>query len=151
MRIISRRPIALARIKGSMQVPMLRGVVRFYQLPAGVLVEAEVSGLPDNGSGFYGFHIHTGGTCAVDGFPAAGGHYNPDNQLHPRHAGDLPSLLSYGGRAYMAVMTDRFSIADILGKTVIIHDMPDDFHSQPAGDSGKRIACGVIVNSMANM
>ena len=80
MRIFSRRPEALARIKGNSQAPLLRGIVRFYQLPAGVLVEAEISGLPDNAGGFYGFHIHTGQSCDGKGFSAAGGHYNPEDQ-----------------------------------------------------------------------
>ena len=144
MRIISRRPAAFARIKGGREVPILSGTVRFFQLPAGILVEVEVSGLPNNSSGFYGFHIHTGGSCGGTDFSAAGGHFDPGHQPHPRHGGDLPPLLSYGGRAYMAVMTDRFSIPDILGRTVIVHAMPDDFRTQPAGDSGMRIGCGTI-------
>lgn len=129
---------------GGRELPLLSGCVRFYQLPGAVLVEADISGLPNSADGFYGFHIHTGTACIGGGFSATGGHYNPCNQPHPRHAGDLPPLMSTGGKAYMAVLTDRFSISDILGKTVVIHAMPDDFHSQPAGDAGKKIACGVI-------
>lgn len=144
MRIISRRPMAVARIKGGREVPLLKGEVRFYQYPGGVLVEADVSGLPDNGAGFYGFHIHTGSACAGGDFSETGGHYDPAGRLHPQHAGDLPPLLSYGSRAYLAVMTDRFSLADVIGRTVVIHAMPDDFHSQPAGDAGMKIGCGTI-------
>lgn len=77
-------------------------------------------------------------------FAATGSHYDPGKQSHPRHAGDLPPLMSFGGRAYLAVMTDRFSIRDIIGRTIVIHAMPDDFRSQPAGNAGTKIACGVI-------
>lgn len=125
-------------------MPLLSGYVRFYQLPGGVLVEADISGLPGNADGFYGFHIHNGSACAGAGFSAAGSHYDPANQPHPRHAGDLPPLMAAGGKAYLAVMTDRFSVADILGRTVVIHDRPDDLRSQPTGDAGAKIACGVI-------
>lgn len=144
MRMIYRRPSAIARIRGGRDAPVLRGEVRFYQLPAGVLVEADVSGLPNNDSGFHGFHIHTGAACADSDFSSTGGHFSPNDVPHPRHAGDLPPLLSYNGRAYLAVMTDRFSIADITGRTVVIHSDADDFHSQPAGNAGDKIACGVI-------
>ena len=73
-------------------------------------------------------------------------HYNPNNCLHPYHAGDLPPLLENQGYAYMRVLVDKFKISDIIGKTVIIHDSPDDFNTQPSGNSGKKIACGVIEN-----
>ncbi len=151
MRIISRRPAAVARLKGSAAAPLLRGAVRFYQLPAGVLAEAEVSGLPNNSSGFYGFHIHTGGSCDGGDFSGAGGHFDPQKQPHPRHAGDLPPLLRYGSRAYMCVVTDRFSIGEILGRTVVLHAMPDDLITQPAGNSAERIGCGVIVRGSDKM
>lgn len=144
MRIISGRPAAVANIRGGKAAPLLRGTVRFFQRPGGVLVEAVLSGLPNSSTGFHGFHIHTGSACAGTDFSSTGGHYDPGKQLHPRHAGDLPPLLSYGGRAYLAVVTDRFSIRDILGKTVVIHSNPDDFRTQPAGNAGTKIACGVI-------
>ena len=105
-------------------------------------MKVEVSGLPT--AGFFGFHIHEGTSCAGEGFPDTLGHYNQLNMLHPMHAGDLPPLLSAGGRAYMEVLTNRFTVDQTIGKTVVIHSMPDDFNSQPAGNSGKKIACGVI-------
>lgn len=144
MRNVVGRPSAVARVNGGKEAPMLRGWVRFYQRPGGILVEADMEGLPNSPEGFYGFHIHTGGSCMGAGFSATGSHYDPGKQPHPRHAGDLPPLMSYGGRAYLAVMTDRFSIRDIIGRTVVIHAMPDDFRSQPAGNAGTKIACGVI-------
>lgn len=144
MKLISKRPVAIANMQGDIGNSGFRGTVRFYQMPGGILVEADVCGLPDNCTGFYGFHIHEGGGCGSAGFSAAGGHLGNGVAVHPRHAGDLPSLLSCNGRAYMAVMSDRFSVSDILGRTVVIHAMADDFALQPAGNTGQRIACGAI-------
>lgn len=140
-----KRPDAVARIRGGVDAPGLCGCVRFYQEKGCVMVEARISGLPrENATGFFGFHIHQGGSCAGAGFSETGGHYNPAGQNHPMHAGDLPPLLAYGGSAYLAVKTDRFSVGEIIGRTVVIHGDPDDLHSQPAGNAGKKIACGVI-------
>lgn len=144
MRLISKRPAATANIRGSREHSGLRGVVRFYQFPGGILVEADISGLPNNSAGFYGFHIHEGRNCDGDNFSGTSDHFGAGTSAHPRHAGDLPPLLSRNGYAYMAVMSDRFSIPDILGRTVVVHEMPDDFKTQPAGDAGRKIGCGVI-------
>ena len=73
-----------------------------------------------------------------------GSHYDPSGTPHPKHAGDLPPLLLCNGGAFLAVRTDRFRVEDILGRTVVIHSGPDDFKSQPAGNAGKKLACGVI-------
>ena len=149
--VLRRRPDAQADIAGGRENPRLRGSVRFYQTPQGVLVLAEVSGLPDRGcrceDDIFAFHIHSGGSCAGsadDPFSAALGHYNPERCPHPAHAGDMPPLFSNNGYALQAFLTDRFTVREILGKTVIIHDRVDDFTSQPAGNAGERIACGVI-------
>ena len=144
MQMIPRRSAAVAFLQGSREHSGITGEVRFYQFPGAILVEADVLGLPNNGSGFFGFHIHEGADCGGTDFSATGGHYGGKVTNHPRHAGDLPPLLSRGGRAYLAVMTDRFSIRDILGRTVVIHGSPDDFKTQPSGDSGRKIACGSI-------
>ena len=82
--------------------------------------------------------------CGGADFSDTGGHYNPDAQEHPRHAGDLPPLLSVGGRAFLAVETGRFTPCEVIGRTVVIHGSADDFHTQPSGNAGKKIACGVI-------
>ena len=140
----NRRPNARAVIKSREPYLHVRGEVLFYRERDGVLVTARISGLPQNGSGFYGFHIHEGKSCEGDGFADTGGHYNPDSLPHPSHAGDLPPLLSNHGSAYMTVKTDRFRLRDIIGRTVVIHAGPDDFRSQPSGDAGEKIACGVI-------
>lgn len=137
-------PKAIARIRGGKAYPQVCGIVRFYQKNAGVIVEAEIHGLPKTENGFFAFHIHEGETCTGAGFPKTGGHFNPGREAHPKHAGDLPPLLGNHGSAYMKIFTDRFYIEEIIGRTVIIHSDPDDFHTQPAGNAGTKIACGVI-------
>lgn len=138
-------PDAVAKICGGAEAPQLTGCVAFYQESGCVLIEAKVSGLPtESETGFFGFHIHQGKSCSGVDFSGTGSHYNPSNQAHPKHAGDLPPLLSCRGNAYLSVKTDRFSVKDILGRTVVIHSDPDDFRSQPAGNAGTKIACGVI-------
>lgn len=137
-------PTATASIRGSSEFPNMFGQVNFYQKKDYVLIEANIKGLPHTDTGFFGFHIHEGDNCAGTGFSGTGSHYNPADTPHPAHAGDLPPLLLCKGGAYQSVATDRFSVADIIGRTVVIHSMPDDFTSQPAGNSGTKIACAVI-------
>lgn len=137
-------PKAIARICGGRRQPQLSGMVRFFQSIDGVIVEAEIQGLPETETGFFAFHIHEGGSCTGEDFPNTGGHFNPKEEIHPNHAGDLPPLLGNHGKAYMKVLTDRFCIGEIIGRTVIIHDAPDDFHTQPSGNAGMKIACGAI-------
>lgn len=105
---------------------------------------ADIRGLPHNNTGFFGFHIHEGNACDGADFSDSKGHYNPDGTPHPKHAGDLPPLMLCGNRAQFSVLSDRFKVSDIIGRTVIIHDKPDDFTTQPSGNSGQKIACGVI-------
>lgn len=131
-----RRPGAVAHIRGEQN--NVQGVVRFYSTDQGVLVRAEVSGLPSP-DGIYAFHIHEGSDCA-----APGTHFNPGGQRHPYHAGDLPPLFSANGRAFSLFLTDRFPLRQIVGRTVIIHTGPDDFTTQPSGNPGKILACGQI-------
>lgn len=139
-------PVARAALRGDATHPDIMGEVLFSPYGKGTFVTIRAVGLPP--SSFLGLHIHTNGDCTSGGdvsFSGAGGHYNPQDLPHPQHAGDLPPLLtSTEGTAFMAVYTDRFRPADVIGRSVIIHAMPDDFRSQPAGDSGMRIACGVI-------
>ncbi len=137
-------PGAVAVIRGSDNYPHLRGWVRFYQRKNCVLVEASIEGLPATETGFFGFHIHDGSDCGGENFADTGIHYNPEETPHPAHAGDLPPLLSCHGNAYLAVATGRFRIEDIVGRKVVIHDGPDDFTTQPAGNAGMKIGCGVI-------
>ena len=148
MQLPSSAPAALAHVAGP-DGSGPSGMVSFFPLGSGVLVVAQVHGLPDGGEGacggrVFGFHIHEGGACTPPDFEDAGGHFNPDGCDHPYHAGDLPPLFGCRGEAFLAVLTDRFSIPEIIGRTVVIHGGPDDFASQPAGHSGAKIACGVI-------
>lgn len=122
----------------------ISGTVKFYPSCDGVTVVAEVRGLPQSESGFFAFHIHEGGSCTGEDFADTGGHFNPENTPHPDHAGDLPPLLACGGKAFLAVRTARFRLCDVIGRTVVIHAGPDDFRSQPAGNAGSKLACGVI-------
>ncbi len=124
---------ATADIKANDKYPFLRGRVTFYQTDKGVVVKAEVCNLPDTENNIFAFHIHD-----------QNGHYNHDDLPHPKHRGDLPPLFSNNGYACMSVLADRFNLCEIEGKTVIIHEDRDDFTSQPSGNAGNQIACGVI-------
>lgn len=149
--ILRETPQALARIRGSEKYPDLKGIVTFYQTNVGVIVTTQISGLPKStdvcSSPIFAFHIHEGERCTgneTDSFADALSHYNPDNCPHPYHAGDMPPLFGVNGFAFCIFLTDRFSVQDIIGKTVIIHSLPDDFTTQPSGNSGTKIACGII-------
>lgn len=148
---LERTADAAACIRGSESCPCLKGTVRFYQLCSSVLVTAELEGLP-SGSSFcnepvFAFHIHEGNSCtgnSDDPFADAMGHYNPHNCSHPYHAGDMPPLFGVNGSAFLAFTTDRFWVNEILGRAVIVHAMSDDFHTQPSGNAGEKIGCGII-------
>lgn len=149
--IFRRNPDAMAFVSGSSSYPDVSGTVRFYQMCGYVMVVAEIEGLPIEdqpcAEPIFGFHIHEGMECSgdcSDPFADAGGHYNPCRCPHPYHAGDMPPLFGAGGRAFLAFMTDRFRVNEILGRAVIIHRMSDDFHTQPSGDAGAKIGCGII-------
>lgn len=138
---------ATAKIEGSKEFPDINGYISFFQVKEGVLVTATIRGLPD-GFGVFGFHIHNGSSCtgnATDPFADADGHFDLDKNLHPYHSGDLPPLFGNNGFAYMTVLTDRFTVDEIKGHVVIIHEKPDDFTTQPSGNSGLKIACGKIL------
>lgn len=94
-------------------------------------------------SNFHAMHIHEHGDCTIP-FNRTGDHYNPTMQMHPYHAGDMVPLLENDGFAYQVFYDKRFSIDDIIGKSVIIHSKMDDFMTQPSGNSGNKIGCGVI-------
>jgi Cu-Zn family superoxide dismutase len=142
---------AYAIIKGGESYPQVSGTVNFSQMSNGVLVTAKINGLPNQSTccrcGVFGFHIHEGISCSgneEDEFADAKGHYNPNGCPHPYHAGDLPALFGNNGYAYMSVLTSRFYLDEIIGKTVIVHLDPDDYHTQPSGNSGEKIACGIV-------
>lgn len=131
------------------------GTVTFTQRGDKVVVVAKVSGLPP---GSHGFHIHEKGDCSAPDGTSAGGHFNPlaKPHAHPtvadRHAGDLPMLeADASGNATLTATIDVITIGsaatDIVGRGVIVHKDPDDWKTQPTGNSGARIACGVIARS----
>ncbi len=149
--LLRSRPQAWARVQGSRDYPDIQGNVRFYQTPRGVLVSAEFAGLPNPpepcGGPVFGFHIHEGENCTgnrEDPFADVRMHYNPYNCPHPYHAGDLPPLFGADGYAFSVFLTNRFTVAEIVGKTIIVHGSPDDFTTQPSGNAGTKMACGQI-------
>ena len=151
-RVLIERPTAYAAIRGSAPYSSVRGTVYFYQTRGNVVVAAEISGLPHLCGpcmgGIFAFHIHENGSCTgdtQDRYSAAGGHYNPRDCAHPYHAGDMPPLFECDGSAFQVFITDRFTVNEVLGRSVILHAGVDDFTTQPTGNSGKRIACGAIM------
>ncbi len=147
-KINENRPDAIAWVTGNDSEPQISGLVQFYTTPyGGILIEAEIFGLPgynmQNASTFFAIHIHQNGDCTKP-FDKVGGHYNPANAPHPQHAGDLVPLLGNQGYAFSCFYDKRFYIEDIIDRSVIIHRNPDDFTTQPSGNAGEMIACGVI-------
>ncbi len=142
------RPTAVAHVRGEDRQTGPIGTVSFYPSGCNTLVVADIYRLPHSdapcSSNIFAFHIHEGGSCAGVGFPETKGHFNPGNCEHPYHAGDLPPLFECNGHAFMAVLTNRFCISEVIGRTVVIHSHYDDFTTQPSGNSGAKMACGVI-------
>ncbi len=142
---------AKAHIKGGKKYPKINGTVTFRETKNGIIMTAKINNLPQSKNNckgrFFGFHIHEGSSCTgsfEDEFSNAKSHLNPNSCPHPFHIGDLPPLIENNGFAYMSVLINKFEIKNILGKVIIIHDSPDDFNSQPSGNSGTKIACGKI-------
>lgn len=153
--ILRGKPQAFSLIKGSERYKNINGNAQFFATPYGTLCAFRVLGLPHEPGicegRFFALHIHDGNSCTgneEDYFANAGSHYNPYGCSHPYHAGDLPPLLGAASNAFSVFLTDRFTIEEIIGKTVVIHSSFDDFTSQPAGNSGEKIACGVIQKTM---
>ena len=162
-------PTAQAELKNAEGKPV--GTITLTQHPKGVLIRAELSGLPP---GWHALHIHETGKCEPPDFTSAGGHFNPQDRRHGLvqagiHAGDLPNLhAGADGKAMAEMVTGAIRLgqqpaasadgsaaaaapaADIFdqdGAALVLHAGPDDYRSDPAGNSGDRIACGVIEQS----
>jgi Cu-Zn family superoxide dismutase len=129
------------------------GEVTFEQVGSNVHVVANLKGLPPGST--HGFHIHEVGDCSSGDGMSTKGHFNPLGKTHgshtsaQRHAGDLPSLTAgKDGRAKLDVMLDVITVepgpTSVVGRGLIVHADPDDFKTQPTGNAGARIACGVI-------
>jgi superoxide dismutase, Cu-Zn family len=138
----------LAPTKGN----SVSGTVNFTQKGDVVLVEARVNGLKPNGSN--GMHIHEKGNCNADA-AGAGAHFNPSSSQHggpggaTRHGGDLGNLKAdANGYAQMSIEVTGISLGtdpnSITGRAVSVHAAADDFKTQPSGNSGARVACGLI-------
>lgn len=132
------------------------GTARLIEQKEGVQVQIEVSGLPP---GSHGFHIHETGTCTPPDFKSAGGHFNPLKKQHGhenpagKHTGDLSNLeVKKDGTARATVKAAGATLGkgsgSLLkpgGTAIVVHADPDDYKTDPTGNSGARIACGVIV------
>ena len=145
--------MAKANIKGSTKYPKINGIITFKEAKDGVLVTAKINGLPQSKDHCTRKIFWLSYTWAEllargnldDEFANAKSHYNPTKCPHPFHIGDLPPLIENNGYAYMSVLINKIKIKDIIGRVIIIHDMPDDFTTQPSGNSGGKIACGKIL------
>src|SRR6266542_1542526 len=131
------------------------GTVTFAQKGDKVTVNAKISGLTPGG---HGFHVHEKGDCSASYGMSAGGHFNPTGKPHgdpnvpDHHAGDMPMLQADPSgnatlNAELTVITIGSGATDIVGKSVIVHKDADDFKTQPTGNSGARVACGIINKS----
>lgn len=141
---------ALAPASGS----MVSGTLSLMAMDGGVHVVGDIGGLPPNSS--HGFHIHEKGDCSAADASSAGGHFNPTGDAHGRasaphhHLGDNDNLVAdangvaHVDRHFAGVVLGGGAANDILGKSFIVHANADDYTSQPSGNAGGRIACGVI-------
>jgi len=130
----------------------VRGLVMFHEMDGHLMVHARLSGLKPGAE--QGFHIHEVGSCASTDGTSAGGHFNPGGQPHgpqtgAHHAGDLPALKAdANGSVDQKFMIEGPTIAEgpasVVGRSVIVHAQADDYATQPTGNSGARVACGVI-------
>lgn len=127
------------------------GVVTFTEVPGGVRIVADINYLEP---GKHGFHIHEFGDCSAPDGSSAGGHFNPKKTKHgspdslERHAGDLGNIVANDkGQAHYERL-DKLIVLDgpdtIIGRSVVVHANADDFVTQPTGNAGGRVACGVI-------
>lgn len=142
---IALRPTHGHKASGSLAATMEGGVLR---------LSGQLTGLTPNSA--HGFHIHEKGDCSAPDASSAGAHFNPADQPHGKpdgsthHAGDLFNVDSDAqGNAIVDVRSTGITLGDggvndVIGKSVVVHENPDDYQTQPSGNSGDRIACGVI-------
>jgi len=140
-------PTAVAQVEPT-QGNEVRGTVTFTQRGDSVHVETVLRGLAPGSQ--HGIHVHEKGDCSAPDGTSAGGHYNPAGSPHgpqagPHHYGDMPNIQAgdYGGTNASFDLAG-VKVEQLVGKAVIVHRDADDYKSQPAGNSGPRIACGVI-------
>ncbi len=144
--------VAIAAV-GPLGGSAVKGTVRFTQLDHGVEIAADLTGLTP---GAHGFHVHEYGDCSAADGSSAGGHFNPGGRPHGgpgmemSHAGDYGNLMADArGHATLKIVAHRITLDDgpegVLGRSVVVHEKADDLTSQPAGNAGPRIGCGVNV------
>lgn len=144
---------AFAHIKGSSKYPYLQGYAYFFAYLGGSALKVKVTGFPVTWDPirFHGFHIHQYGDCSgadlPEPFPHTGEHYNPFEQPHGLHAGDLPPLPVSRGISLISFYTGAFKPEDVIGRSIVVHENADDFHTNPAGNSGLKMGCGKIVTA----
>ncbi len=129
----------------------VKGTVTFTKENNGIKIVAEIEGLTP---GKHGIHIHEFGDCSTKDGNSAGGHFNPLDKPHggpfskDRHVGDLGNITAdQNGKANLVILDRIISfegVNSIIGRALIVHEKEDDFKTQPTGDAGKRLACGVI-------
>ncbi|KRG46893.1 superoxide dismutase [Stenotrophomonas panacihumi] len=153
-------PSATAEIKPT-QGNDLKGSVTFKVVDGALRVSGQLSGLKPNSE--HGFHIHEKGDCSAPDGSSAGGHFNPAQSQHgnvsadPHHGGDMPNITAdaQGNATIDGPVSSNVNIGkgddfDISGHAVIVHADPDDYKTQPTGNAGGRLACGVITTTPAN-
>ena len=128
------------------------GTVTFSEQGSTVTVEAKLSGVA---AGEHGFHVHETGECTPPDYKSAGGHFNPTAAAHgapsdaAHHAGDLGNItIAADGTGSLSIASSMLSVAagpnSVVGKAVIVHEKADDLKTQPTGDAGGRVGCGVV-------
>ena len=142
------RAVAVLRSAATGKV---EGTIWFEPSGSTVAVKARITGLTP---GTHGFHVHEFGDCSAADFTSAGGHFNPMSQAHgaptasTRHVGDLGNIEANAeGVAALELSDAQVALSgmhDVVGRAVIVHAKADDLKTQPTGDAGGRLACGVI-------
>jgi len=141
--------VVLAPASGS----KVSGEITIVPMGDGVHLNGTVRGLPEKGE--FGFHVHEKGDCSAPDASSAGGHFDPHGSPHgragtgPHHAGDMDNIESDAGVATVDFHLSGATLGggganDIVGRAVIVHEKADDYTSQPSGNAGARVACGVI-------
>ena len=149
----SDEPAAAAEVKPTAG-QTVSGLVQFKQAGATVRVKVDLTGLAPHS--VHGFHVHQRGDCSAPDAMSAGGHFNPEGVAHghfkhvPHHSGDLPNLTADAkGEVHTWFDADYLTVGsggtDVSGRSIVVHRDPDDYQSQPAGNAGPRLACGVII------
>jgi len=148
--LAARAQVNLGPASGS----LVSGRLQAMPMGDGVHFTGDIGGLPPGST--HAIHIHEKGDCSAADAASAGGHFNPRQQPHGRvdqgahHAGDMDNVVADAqGVAHVNVHAQGVSLgggdSNILGRAVVVHGAPDDYRTQPAGNAGTRVACGVIV------